>query len=428
MIRALGCALAVLVACSHRDEDAKPTPTSVAPASPDRVAAWREDVRALATELPRRHKHAFFHVAEADWRRSVDDLDRRLPQLDDAHTVAELARLVAVIGDAHTTLDALGRSGVYPLSLVWFDDGIFVTGAADDDRWAIGRRVVGIGRHTIDDAIAAIAPLVAHDNAAGLHGQLPAFLLDPAMLAGIDLAAADHAQFQLAATDGSIRELDVKPALWAPSIAPPRTLPLHLQGPATNYWNKYVAADRLIYFAYNACADDPRVGPFSTFAASTLAFVDQQPVDRFVIDLRRNSGGNSEIINPLIDGLANRPARAGRVFVIIGMHTFSSAMLNAMTLKRRLHATLVGGPTAGTPSGYGEVQTFALPRSGLVVQYSTKLFSNPDFPGDAVEPDVPVKVVADDWFSGRDPALAAILAAPLPLAPPSPLTGAKRAE
>jgi hypothetical protein len=394
--------LLAIAACSHRDD------------LPDRVSGWREDLRTLATELPQRHANAFFHVAEAPWRRDVDALDQRIPQLDDAHMIAGLTRLVAALGDGHTDLEALGTHGVYPLQLVWFEDGIFVVGAEPANRWAIGRRLAGIGAQSIDQAIAAMSPLVSRDNDAGLRGLLPTLLLDPVLLAGTDLGSADGATFRLADQDGSIRELALRPVPRPVSVEPPRSLPLHLQGPLTRYWNKYVEADHLVYFAYNACAEDPSVGPFAQFAASTLAFADQHRVDRFVIDLRRNGGGNSRILQPLIDGLAARPALAGRVFVITGMHTFSSAVLNAMDLVRHAHATLVGGPTAGKPSGYGEVKTFALPHSKLVVQYSTKLFSNPDFPGDALEPKIPVKVTSDDWFSGRDPQMDAILRATVP--------------
>ena len=395
--------LLVITACSHRDEP-----------PPDRVAAWRDDLHALATELPRRHVDAFFHVAEPAWRRAVDELDGELATLDDAHIVAGLARLVAMLGDGHTRLNVVGRSGLYPMQLVWFDDGVFAIGAGTDARWAVGRKLAGIGKTPIDGAIAAMSPLVPRDNDAGLHGDLPAFLLDPVLLAGVDLAPGDGATFELAGKDGATQPLALHAGPRVPPIDPPTPLPLHLQGPNTRYWNKWDDANHLLYFAYNACAEDPSVGPFAKFAASTLAFADQHQVDRFVIDLRRNTGGNSRILEPLIDGLAARPALAGRVFVIIGMHTFSSAMLNAMELSRRVHATLVGGPTAGRPSGYGEVKMFELPHSKLEIQYSTKLFSNPDFPGDALEPQIRVQVTSTDWFSGRDPQLEAILKAPVP--------------
>jgi hypothetical protein len=79
-----------------------------------------------------------------------------------------------------------------------------------------------------------------------------------------------------------------------------------------------------------------------------------------------------------------------------------------------LHATLVGGPTANRPSHYGEVARFTLPHSKLWVQYAKSYFSYPDFAGDAVQPDLPVKITSADWFSGRDPSMDTILATPRP--------------
>src|SRR5437588_710272 len=82
--------------------------------------------------------------------------------------------------------------------------------------------------------LAAIRPLVSRDNDAGLHGQLPELLLDPALLAGADLAPPDHAVFRVIAADGNARELDLRPGEFGANTAPPKRLPLHLQGPSTN--------------------------------------------------------------------------------------------------------------------------------------------------------------------------------------------------
>jgi hypothetical protein len=399
-MRTVALALLLAAACGKAREEAREEPL-------DRAAVWRDDLRVLADELPKRHKNAFFHTAEATWRKQVADVDGKLASLDDAHVVVEINRLVAAIGDAHTMVTTTGKHGRYRLALIWFEDGIFVGGA--DDAWAIGRKVVAIDHHPIADAIAAMTPLVPHENAPWLHARLPLFLVDAELLAGLGLARADHATFGLADDAGQVRELELAPAPGNVAVAPPHELPLHLQGPKTVYWNKYVPEQRLLYLQYNACADDPKVGPFEEFADKTLAFADGNPVDRFVIDLRSNTGGNSRVLEPLVDGLAKRPRLAGKVFAIIGMHTFSSAMLNAIELKSQLHATLVGGPTGGTPTSYGEVRTFELPHSKLGIQYSTNYFENSEFHGDSVEPDVLVHVKSTDWFSGRDPAIDAIL-------------------
>jgi hypothetical protein len=404
----------VLAGCGHHSDE--PAAGSIDETSADqRIARWRDDLHLLARELPQRHKNAFFHISEATWRGDVAELDRRIPALDDAHIAVGIVRLVAAIGDPHTTVYAL-HHGAYPLKLDWFSDGIFVTGA--DQPWAIGKQLTGIGAHPIAEVITTLTPVVAHDTEQNFHAWLPGSLIDVERLAGTDLAGAEHAVFQLTGDDGAVRPLELAPGAEV-SRAPPAHRPLYQQNPGGfAYWNKYVEADHLLYVAYDACRDDPRAGAFSSFAAGTLGFADQHVVDRFVIDLRNNGGGNQAILQPMIDGLAGRPALAGRVFVIIGKHTFSSANQNAMELKLRLRATLVGGTTGAKSSGYGEVQHLTLPGSKLELQYSTELFANPHYPTDTVDPDLPAELSSRDWFTGRDPALEAILAAPLPARKP----------
>jgi hypothetical protein len=399
MMDRIGVAAAVMaMACSRGDADSRTT---------DHGAAWRDDLATLAKELPARHPNLFFHTPEASWRAAVTELDGRIAKLDDAHAVAGIMRLVASVGDAHTMVGGWATAGVYPLAIASFDDGYFVIGA--DRAWAIGGKLVSINGHPIDDVIARVTALISRDNANGIRAHAPDVLVDAALLAGLDIAPVTGATFVIADAAGKTRELAVTPGKTYAQAAPPKQLPLHLQGPSYNYWNKYDEADHLLYFAYNACAEDPKAGPFAKLADGTLAFIDQHEVDRFVIDLRRNEGGDSTIIQPLLAGLAKRPAIP--VFVIIGMHTFSSGVFAAMDAKRQLHATLVGGPTSGKPNAYGEIKMLVLPKSHLKVQYSTKKFSFPDFPGEAVTPDIPVSVTSADWFAGRDPAITAIVAA-----------------
>jgi len=386
----------------------------------DRARGWRDDLHALADELPQHHKNAFFHVDEAAWRHEVAELDHRIPTATDAQVIAGLSRLVAMIGDSHTVLIVGKRGGVYPLKLYTFADGTFVTGAPPADAWAVGRRLVSIDRTPVADAIAKLTPLISHDTHQMLRSQLPDYLVQASMLAGTGIARApDHATFRLAGGDGSERDLPLKVSLLEPGPRLPANLPLYLQHPDWTYWNTYDADKKLIYLQYNACQDRTDL-PFAKFAAATLAFADGHPVDHLVIDLRFNGGGNSQVIQPLLDGIDHRPLLHGRVTAIIGRATFSSALMAAIELKRR-GAILVGEPTGGKPSSYGEVKRFVLPSSGLVVQYSTKYFSYPELPADSLRPDVEVHLTSADWFAGRDPVLdAALAAAPPPTDAPAP--------
>jgi hypothetical protein len=397
--------LACLAACSKPSGDGKP-----APSVDERVKAWHEDLAALTTELS--HHPNFAHAAGAGWRDDAQKLDQSLATLDDAHIITEMIRLTAALHDSHTRLFP-SYDKRYPVQLIDFEDGLYVAGAEPAAAFAIGKKVTAIDHRPVDAGRALIAALVPAENDAFLSGEWPYLLENPTVAEGTGLAHAGKLVLSIA--DGSAaRDLELVPGKGV-DVAPPKVKPLHLDAPGPYaYWNKYVAEQHLLYLQYNACENDKRTEPFSALAASTLEFVDSHPVDRFVIDLRSNQGGNSAILEPLISGLENRPALLGRVFVLIGRTTFSSAVIGASELATKLGAVLVGTPTGGNPNGYGEIKVFHLPHSQLIGQHSTKLFADKVFRGNTIEPDVRVHVVADDWFSGRDPAMDAVLAATVP--------------
>jgi hypothetical protein len=112
--------------------------------------------------------------------------------------------------------------------------------------------------------------------------------------------------------------------------------------------------------------------------------------------------------------------------VLIGPRTASSALLNAIQLRRSTAAILVGQPTGHKPNAYGEIKTFELPNCGLPVSYSTKLFQTVEGDPPALMPDIHVAVSSVDYFAGHDPVLEAVLAYPDPLASSAP-TGTSRA-
>jgi C-terminal processing protease CtpA/Prc len=100
----------------------------------------------------------------------------------------------------------------------------------------------------------------------------------------------------------------------------------------------------------------------------------------------------------------------GRLFVIIGRRTFSSAILNALDLKKKTAAVFYGEPTGGKPNHFGEIETLTLPHLKLKVSYSTKYFQFVDGDDPSLMPDVLVELTLDDYLALRDPVLEAILA------------------
>jgi len=86
--------------------------------------------------------------------------------------------------------------------------------------------------------------------------------------------------------------------------------------------------------------------------------------------------------------------KKGKLFVIIGRKTFSSAVLNTLDFKKHTNAIIVGEETSGKPNHYGEIKSFELPNSKLKVYYSTKYFKHYEKDIETIRPDVIIKTTS----------------------------------
>jgi C-terminal processing protease CtpA/Prc len=190
-----------------------------------------------------------------------------------------------------------------------------------------------------------------------------------------------------------------------------RQYPLAFYWSTAFYWYEVLPDARALYIQYNCCANTPG-NSFASFARNLFASADTQALERVVVDLRGNGGGDSSVMEPLLDGFKSRPALSakGHLYVLIGRGTCSSGMMAALSLWHEFRATLLGEPTGGKPNAYGDVRTFSLPNSRLVIRYSTKRFQRMTT-GDppSLNPDVRAPQSLSDCLAGRDPALAAAL-------------------
>jgi len=95
----------------------------------------------------------------------------------------------------------------------------------------------------------------------------------------------------------------------------------------------------------------------------------------------------------------------GRLILLTGCHTFSSALMLATLCQDNGLATIYGSPTGGKPSSYGEGVGFNLPETGIRCRVSVKHFVRPDSskdPSDSLYPDVNVPETPEEYFSTHD--------------------------
>jgi hypothetical protein len=409
----------VLTSCSGPGDDAGPPPPAArttaasAPGSP-RADEWRADLEALVAEVADLHPD----LAGGSPARLSDAAERlasRAGNLDDDRLmvgVMRLARRIPANGrDGHTGLFVWGDDNrpvhSLPLRVWFFDDGLYVEdqlGGSD----LVGTRIVSIGGHRLADVLARLDPLVPRDNQATLLALRPRFLLVPEVLHGLGLVQGlGEVVLGVVGRDGRERTVHVSPVpmdrynAWAGPYGlalVPR--PGLLRRADQVLWHRRMG--RVLYVSYDSVQrlDDEELDAVGRLARSPS-------VDRIVVDVRQNLGGEVGEETPLVDILTDpRVARPGRLYVLTGRNTFSAAALFTATVQRRAPITVVGEPMGGAPSSYGNSEPVRMEHSGLVVSVATTREgpNSPD-PRKTIAPDIVVGFSSSDYFAGRDPVL-----------------------
>ncbi len=382
----------------------------------DRNGRWQQDIDTFQRQLTELHANLFFQVSRSRFDAEVASLRAEGPSLTDAAIAVGLMRIAALIGDAHTGIDTRSVRDFrqLPLRFEWFPDGVFVVGATEPYRQALGMRVDRVGSASIEAAVASLGEVVPHENDARFRFLLGSTMAIPEILEGQGLVPdASRVSLELSSAIGEPLVVEA-PAVAAGRLdlvtAGPESLPLYRQREAENYWMTLLEDSQTLYVQYRQ-ASEGGAESVASFSARALQILDTEPVRTVVIDLRNNTGGNSALLNPLISGLEARPqwSSGDGLYTIIGRATFSSAVINAIDLKRRARAILVGAPTGGKPNSYGEVRSFNLPSSGIRVTYSTRFFRLlPDSDPPSLDPDIQIEISSQDHFAGRDPVLETI--------------------
>jgi hypothetical protein len=388
----------------------------------DPVADWTEDVLHLVSELERLHPDPFFGCPREEFDAGIDEFLAGIERDGGQGATVGLMRLMARLSrkgrDGHAVVWPL-QARALPLHLYRFDDGWFVVGAEPEQRGWIGARVVSVGGVPVEEACERLAPLLTRDNDWNLRLKLGASLACADLLAGVGLTRdPDRASFELS-KDGASTVVELAAGgsmfqLWGRPDLPPCGGARWLEGHDWSWRLEVLEAERALYVQYNEIRSQAADGETLThFAQELVRTFQERGLERVIVDVRSNGGGDNTTFGPLIAALKD-PAfdRPGVLFGLIGRSTFSAAGNFATVLDRDTKAILVGEPTGGAPNQYGDARDVPLPHHpDVLVRIATRYhqFSSADDERLTNEPDLAVPLTSSDYFAGRDPVLRAAL-------------------
>jgi tetratricopeptide (TPR) repeat protein len=399
--------------------------TASAQTAPPKLTAaqWQADLRFMTERLVRQHPNAYRRVKQADFEAAVNQFYDRIPTLTENEIITGFMRIVAMVRDGHTNFvpHSHFRSGMFPVQFYVFSDGLFVRSAAPKYRDLAGGKLVRIGDTPVDEALKRVSELAFSDNEMG-QKQLGPFLLSlPEALARLKINPGGQ-PLKLTVQVGTEQktvEIAPDPALTPQPMTPADWIsadggtakPLYLRHTGELYWFEYDQAHKLLYVQQNAVQNKPDEA-LAAFYGRALEFANANPVEKIVIDLRNNGGGNNGLNRPPVIALIKSKWDVpGRLFVITGRATFSAAQNFVNEFEKYTTAIFVGEPTAAHPNAYGDNRPITLPNSKIDVRVSTLYWQDMD-PRDErtwTAPQIAAEVSSEDFRLGRDPVVEAVI-------------------
>ncbi len=394
----------------RRVGDAKPIVASV-PRLDISKEQWREDLQNLAHELPKRHGNAFHHVSRERFEAAVAELDRRLDRLNGDETYVGLNRIAVLIGDGHTYVDFPPDRASLPLALERFDGEYRIVRVVPGLEKALGARVVKIEDTPIARARELLLTMTPGGETPELAEARVTYFLSLGMLLHGFGITSDRNQAPWTLADDNGKEFTVTVQSLTPDrkvewVSAYKEPPLYQQRPAETFWYTYLPESGAVYCNFRGYRE------LGNHARGLLPLIAERRPDKLVIDLRQNGGGDfteglKYVIDPIRD-LADINKK-GRLFVLIGPHTFSAAMSNAAHFRARTAAILVGQTIGERPNSYQEARQMTLPNSRLLVRYSTQYYKFVESGENVIRPDKEIIPSWTEYKAGRDPVLGWVL-------------------
>lgn len=402
------------------------------------LGMWKEDLAALEKELALHPKLRADPALAQTIRQAISAAAERLelrgegdPALADLG-VAEVRRILALVGDGHTRINASPRES-FPFILRFFPAESLggasprLEGFADwearlvatdpANQSYLGAKILSVGGKDIAEAAEDLAEFLSLEGAVrsgkasallahAIRNEVMQSFADPSLVRGAGLAPAQGPMEVLilprdadpmdpsAQVLLSLEPQDMAAQGWKTVLqaVPAQDRHFTRSGPGLPWWHAS-PPDRedVLYLRYDDCDSQAWDSLSEVLALLPDKGSQNQGPSRLVVDLRYNSGGNSMPGTRFAKALGSKRVSEvpGGVVVLVSAATFSSAMQNTADILKACGARgVLGGGGDGSPGTalllgeplveplrhYGEVRRFALPNSGLVVGRSSKLW------------------------------------------------------
>lgn len=417
-----------------------------------KISQWDEDLSELLAKIERIHPDPFHHITKEAFYKTAKDVQTSFTN-DSIGNQIKMLKLVSLLRDRHTALyPNKGFVNWLPLSIYKFEDGFYVISAIQKYKEILGAKIISFENASASKVFEITADLHSSDNNVGrqlntyymssmdvlsyynfvdnkkniiLNVLLPNGIQKEIKIESVDISrrlnvVLDHPEFFGPMNEQiypdyvfAYKGLNIKDYYSQP-LGGKMDIPQFLRN-RKGYWYEYIAAHNAMYIAICFSTNDSRNGfeDFNSFLKEVFSKIDVNPIEKVILDIRFNPGGDGSITLPLVHEFIKRDSinKKGKLFTLTGRKTYSAAQMIYAEMLEHTNTLLVGEPAGAPVNGYGDPSSFILTNSKMNYQIST-LYWQLGHPGDTSRVqkiDIPFVFKGEDYINGKDQALEYIL-------------------
>jgi len=394
-------------------------------------ADWQSDLLFLQQTVHKDYSFLFKNIKSEAFDAEVDKLYKAIPSMKEHEVLAGFARIVSSFKYGHTNIgwrESPVKYHVVPVNFYWFSDGMYVEGADKKYTDIIGAKLVNVEGMPVMNALEAVKPLVPVEN----DQYFKAYGLDMLNIPEALNAQKVSKELKTSVTytfekDGKKfdKTIDAIAAFRLPreygfakqsenwmSARNQASTPYYIKNLDKIYYYEYLPETKTIYVRQSQIQDDKEEA-IPAFYKKVFDFIDKNDVERLVLDVRLNGGGNNYKNKPIVTGIieSKKINKPGKFFVIIGRRTFSACQNLVNELSNYTNAVFVGEPTSENINFYGDNRRIELPKTKLPVFLSFAWWQDkPQWENDQwLAPHLAINMSFDEYKNNSDPILEACL-------------------
>ena len=282
--------------------------------------------------IEEKHLDMYFNITKEELNNYIEEVLKKYELKDeyDFYYVANvIIKKIFGIYDSHTKLVWKDADFNLPIRLKYIDGKIFVIRVTDDNKDLLYSEVLSINNIPIERLVDEIEKMTAYSTNEYLYTQIENILYNGIKLKSLPSIKSDSNSFEF--------EILKDDQIIKRNLTKSEGYLLPINKPQPNY--SYKIINDKIYIVYNACREEHE-GQMKEFVKEIKKVSEENNINKYIIDIRGNRGGNSNIINPLIDYLSGKEA-----ITLVDEYVFSGGRWAVFDLKN------IGSKFVGTGIG-----------------------------------------------------------------------------